>query len=863
MSLTVYLVDVSHFIFRAYHALPPLERPDGTPVGAVYGFLSMVLKLIDSHKIDALGMVFDSKAPTFRHHIDPAYKANRPPPPPDLAVQFSLVHEACEAFGFVCLQCDGFEADDIMATYATQNAAQESHTVLVSSDKDLMQLINPHIRMFDAIKNTFIEADAVRKKLGVDPGQVIDFQALTGDASDNIPGVPGVGPKTAAQLIHDFGSLDNLYHHLDQITKPRLQQRLTEHKDKAFLSQQLARLDPQVPLTVPLEKLQFHGITYDHAKAFLETNHFKTLVKRLRAPSEPHGLSPTSYPLTWIDTPETWALWQKHIRAKGIIALATTHDHEQRDGDEQGPSWALFHPDLGGAILSPSLATKEPFVHDPSVLHVMHGAPASLTSAGTHISYDDTFLMAYLLEGPSQKNALEHYQALTQTPEPHFEGPQEPIKDIFKEALCEAWATWHVMPLMKQALREGAMWALYQKIDKPLQTVLTSMEQAGILLDTAKLTRLGHTFQTHIDAEEQTIFSLAGTTFNVASPKQLGEILFTKLGLTPVGKRGKAGTYSTNSDVLEKLDHPITAPLLRFRQFSKLKSTYVDGLLHALPEGSQRLHTTFLACGTSTGRLASIKPNLQNIPIREPEGRDIRKAFIPSPGHVLLSIDYSQIELRLLAHIGHITPLIEAFKRGEDIHQKTASEMFAIPLADVTPTLRRHAKMINFGIIYGISAYGLAERLAIPQDKAKDYIERYLERYAGIKTYMDTQIALAQSKGYVKTLWGRRCYIPQIHHKNPTLRGMAERLAINAPLQGTSADFIRDAMVKIGAFLTKEQSKLTLLLQIHDELLFEGPADEVARLIPQLETIMSGVASLDVPLVVSSSTGLSWEEAHA
>ncbi len=857
MSLTVYLVDVSHFIFRAYHALPPLERPDGTPVGAVYGFLSMVIKLIDNHTMDALGMVFDSKTPTFRHHIDPAYKAHRPPPPPDLAVQFSLVREACQAFGFMCLQCDGFEADDIMATYATQNAAEGANTVLVSSDKDLMQLINPHIRMFDAIKNTFIEADAVRKKLGVDPGQVIDFQALTGDASDNIPGVPGVGPKTAAQLIHDFGSLDNMYHHLDHITKPRLQQRLAENKDKAFLSQRLTRLDPQVPITVPLEDLRFHGITYDNAKAFLETNHFKTLVKRLRVPSEQHAPASITYPLTLIDTPETWALWQKHIRKKGVIALATTHD------DEQDPSWALFHPDLGGGILSAHLSVKGPLIHDKSVLHVIHDAPASLKDTGAPISYDDTFLMAYLLEGPSQKNAREHYHTLTQTPEPHFEGPQELIKDTLKEALCEAWATWYVMPLMKQALRENAMWALYQKIDKPLQAVLTSMEQAGILLDTEKLTHLGHTFQAHIDAEEQTIFSLAGTTFNVASPKQLGEILFTKLGLTPVGKRGKAGTYSTNSDVLEKLDHPITAPLLRFRQFAKLKSTYIDGLLHALPEDSQRLHTTFLACGTSTGRLASIKPNLQNIPIRDPEGRDIRKAFIPNPGHLLLSIDYSQIELRLLAHIGHITPLIEAFNRGEDIHQKTASEMFDIPLADVTPTLRRHAKMINFGIIYGISAYGLAERLAIPQNKAKDYIERYLERYAGIKTYMDTQIALAQSKGYVKTLWGRRCYIPQIHHKNPVLRGMAERLAINAPLQGTSADFIRDAMVKIGAFLAKEQSTLTLLLQIHDELLFEGPADEIARLTPHLEAIMSGVASLEVPLVVSSSTGMSWEEAHA
>ena len=841
----LFLIDASHFIFRAYHALPPLENAQGVQVGAVYGFASMILKTINTYNINYLGVVFDSKTPTFRHALYAAYKANRPTPPPELSIQFGLVREACTAFGLPVIQQDGLEADDLMATYAHHLATKNRKTTFVSSDKDLMQLVSAHINMLDLVKNVVIDVDAVEKRFGVSPSQLCDMQALMGDASDNIPGVPGIGPKTAATLIQSFGSLSGIYDHLEEISRPRLRELLKAHKENAFLSQKLAKLCTDAQRPLPVDALSFNGINVDGARDFLKAHGFESLVRRLAQ----HTKAPVDAPtIPWTTITSQTQDWLAPFVRKGVLSVAKTKDH----------GIALFHPDVGITLVNDVLALG-PLFKDPAMVILGHDISKIVRCVGTSpATFEDTHLMTYLLSGPSSKTILQHYNDLIGDPLPTF--PEAPSECI--PAFHEAFVIWQLMPLLKNRLTEQGLWALYQTMDKPLLSTLRAMENQGILLDQERLKALGKRFDAEIATQEAHIFEIAGHTFNIASPKQLSTILFDELKLTPPSKKGKTGVYSTDASIIEKLNHPIKEPLLIFRQLSKLKNTYITGLLNDVDPETSRVHTTFISCGTTTGRLASADPNLQNIPIRDKEGQEIRKAFVASPEYQLLSIDYSQIELRLLAHMGNITPLIDAFHHGADIHKQTASEMFEVPLPHVTDDQRRSAKMINFGIIYGMSAYGLSERLAISKDKAKDYIDRYFERYPDIKAYMDTIIAKARASGYVTTLWGRRCFTHHIHDKNPSLRAMAERLAINAPLQGTSADLIRRAMVDIHAYLKHHPCSLKLLLQIHDELLFEGTPPDIDAHQGALSHIMTSVAHLSVPLIATAHTGTSWHDAH-
>jgi DNA polymerase-1 len=849
-SSNLYLIDASHFIFRAYHALPPLENVHGVQVGAVYGFLSMILKIINANNINYLGVVFDSKAPTFRHTLYSAYKANRPPPPPELSIQFGMVKDACIAFDLPVIQKDGLEADDLMATYAHHMAQENRHTTFISSDKDLMQLISPHINMLDPVKNVVIDTEAVKAKFGVSPDQLCDMQALMGDASDNIPGVPGIGPKTAATLIQSFQSLDGIYDHLDDITRPRVKELLITHRDNAFLSQKLAKLCTDAPRPLPMDALSFKGITLDSARDFLQAHGFDSLVRRLAQTTKATTEAP-SMPWTTLDL-ETAASsgWETPFVRDGVVSAAQV----------KGGGLALFHPENGAMLLSNVNAERlKPLFEDRSLVVLGHDILTQSRDVGRiPAAFDDTLLMAYLLFGPSSKTIIQHYNDLIGNPLPTFSNaPPECL-----QAFQGAFAAWHVTPVLRDRLIKQGLWALYETVDKPLLATLKTMEDNGILLNPDHLKALGKRFDHEIATQEARIFDIAGHTFNAASPKQLSAVLFDELKLKAPGKKGKTGNYSTDAAVIEKLDHPIKEPLLIFRQLSKLKNTYITGLLNSVDPKTSRVHTKFISCGTSTGRLASADPNLQNIPIRDKESQEIRKAFVASPGHMLLSIDYSQIELRLLAHMGDVTPLIDAFHHGADIHQQTASEMFETPLNEITEDQRRSAKMINFGIIYGMSAYGLSDRLNIPKAKAEAYIERYFQRYPGIKAYMDAMIAKARTKGYVTTLWGRQCFTHHIQDKNPNLRAMAERLAINAPLQGTSADLIRRAMVDIQAYLCDHPSSLKLLLQIHDELLFEGTPEDIEAHQKALITILTSVAHLNVPLIATPHIGTSWHAAH-
>ncbi|MGB0919220.1 MAG: DNA polymerase I [Holosporaceae bacterium] len=898
-----YLIDASHFIFRAYHALPPLAREDGTPVGALYGFIAMLLKLVGTKKPEGLGVVFDSKAPTFRHTLFDAYKANRAVPPDDLVPQFDLVRQACDAFGLPCIAKEGLEADDLLASYACALSHKGQNVALVSSDKDLMQLLSDTIHLFDPMKEKWLSDDDVIKKFGVPPKDVLQVQALMGDASDNIPGIPGVGPKTAAALVQTYKTLETLYDHIADVKRERLRTLLAQHKENAFLSRTLALLKTDAPLSVPLDQLAFQGLDTEKGAAFLRAQGFETLLRRFLAQTNT-APPQKNLRLCVLDTKASLQAFAKKINQTGLCAVHPLYQAKttkQKNAPDTKDSLfsqraTSFPPAFEGVVLATKngslgfvpaeslqapdmLADIQTLMQAPFVLKIAHKSSAllDLFPQRTPCPLEDTALMGYLLFGPlKDDDSLPLYKRLggedvqlnLDAAKAFLENTKLSVDDL-QTACLKADATHTAYLLGKAALKKKCLFALYKTLDLPLSGVLRRMEQQGICLEPKRLKDLGAAFEKTLDVRTQDVWRLAGKTFNVASPKQLSEILFTHMALKPPTKKGKTGVFSTSSDVLEAIDHPIIAPLLEIRQLSKLKSTYVDGLLQDMHPSTHKVHTTFQSTSTSTGRLSSINPNLQNIPVRTAQGRAIRGAFIPSLGCHFLSLDYSQIELRLLAHMGQVAPLIQAFRNGDDIHKKTASEMFEKKIEDVTEDERRTAKMINFGIIYGMSGYGLSERLAISRTKAEAYIKHYLKVYAGIEDYMQQCIDQAIKTGYVETLWGRRCYIGDIRHANYARRSAAERLAINAPLQGTSADLIKRAMLEVQKVLKpatpaadKERGShsVVLLLQIHDELLFEGPPDALARLKPKLVACMESVAALQVPLRIDSKSGTSWEK---
>ena len=947
----VYLVDGSTYIFRAYHALPPLSRSDGLPVGAVSGFCNMLYKLLldtqQGDKPSHLAVILDHSGKSFRNEIYPDYKAHRPPAPEDLVPQFPLIRDAVRAFNVACVEMENFEADDLIATYATQCAAKGAKVSIVSSDKDLMQLIGDHVEMLDTMKNRHIGPEQVVEKFGVGPEKVIDVQALAGDSVDNVPGVPGIGVKTAADLINTYGDLDTLLERAEEIKQPKRREKLIENRDMALVSRDLVTLKTDVPLETSADAFAVADLQAEQVLSFLLEMEFSTLTKRIATKlgvEDLSGFTPRTKPKTTapkdaasgkaksganstsqdvlgpdvmapidasayecVRSLEDLARWIEQARQARLVAVdteTTSLDAMRADlvglslcvepgracyiplAHRQGDGLALDGPDdLGTQLAKKDVIEKlKPLFEDPSVLKVGQNIKYDyviLAKEGIWLSpIDDTMLLSYALDAGLHGHGMDAlseaflghtpiaFKDITGTGKSQITFDLVPIDKATEYAAEDADITWRLHRLLKPRLTEERRVTVYETLERPLAPVLAQMEMHGIKVDPAVLAKLSNDFATRMAELETSAHEQAGEAFNLGSPKQLGEILFEKMSI-PGPKKTKTGAFATGADVLEDLaaqGHELPQTILDWRQLSKLKSTYTDNLIEAIDPKTKRIHTSFSLASTSTGRLSSSDPNLQNIPIRTDEGRQIRTAFVAEKGHRLVSADYSQIELRILAHIADINALKTAFAEGLDIHAMTASEMFGVPIEGMDPMIRRKAKAINFGIIYGISAFGLARQLAIPRGEAQSYIESYFERFPGIRAYMDETKAFCRENGYVETLFGRRVHFPEANSKNQAQRAFVDRAAINAPIQGTAADVIRRAMIRMPAAI--ESAKLTakMLLQVHDELIFEVPAKEVEKTCKVVRDVMEGACApaleLDVPLIVEAGDGDTWAAAH-
>ena len=920
------LIDGSAFIFRAYHALPPLTRKsDGLPVGAVSGFVNMLWKTVqDNAGPDApthAAVVFDKGSHTFRNDLYDLYKANRDEMPEDLRPQIPLTRDATRAFNIACLEQEGFEADDIIATLACRAREAGGRVTIVSSDKDLMQLVGGGIEMFDAMKNARIDSDGVHAKFGVGPDRVVDVQALAGDSVDNVPGAPGIGIKTAALLINEYGDLDTLLARAEEIKQPKRRQTLIDNADQIRLSRQLVQLDCDMALDYSLDTLEVKEPVPDDLLGFLTSMEFRSITTRIAGalgveapavtvdPRQTDAPAPEAPPIDpdryeWVKDPAALQAWVARAHARGYIAVDTeTTGLNEMKADLVGislsvdPGEACYIPlthraaatdDLFGsdALAEGQLPLQEvldvlkPMLEDPAILKIgqnMKYDAKILARYGVAIApIDDTMLISYASHAGTHGHGMdllsERYlshkpieiKSLLGTGKSQITFDKVPIEDAVKYAAEDADITLRLWQTLKPGLHRAQVTTVYETLERPMVAVLAKMEMSGIKVDRDTLSRMSNAFSQKMAGLEAEIHELAGETFNVGSPAQVGEILFDRMGL-PGGKKGKTGKYSTPADVLEDLatTHDMPARILDWRQLSKLKSTYTDALQEHINAETGRVHTSYSIAGASTGRLASTDPNLQNIPVRTEEGRRIREAFVAEPGHVLVSLDYSQIELRILAHIAGIDALKQAFREGQDIHAATASEMFNVPLDEMTPEIRRQAKAINFGVIYGISGFGLARNLRIPRDEAQGFIDRYFERFPGIRAYMDETVKFAKEAGYVQTLFGRKIHTPEINAKGPHA-GFARRAAINAPIQGTAADVIRRAMIRMPAAIEGMPAKM--LLQVHDELLFEVEEGAVDPLIATAREVMEGAADpavkLAVPLIVDAGQGANWAEAH-
>jgi len=1030
----LWLVDGSGYIFRAYHALPPMNRPDGTPVNAVYGFCNMITKfLLERPEIDHIAVIHDAKERTFRNDIYPQYKAHRPELPEALIPQFPLLREATKVFGLPCIELDGYEADDLIATYARLAVAAGADVTIVSSDKDLMQLVNDRVSMYDPIKLRTLGRDAVVEKFGVGPEKVIDVQALAGDSTDNVPGVPGIGVKTAAQLITEYGDLDALLARAGEIKQPKRREALQANAELARISRLLVTLKDDVPIMEQPDSFDKKLPDLGKLMPWLERQGFRSLLAKYRAmpgapaageappaaatgeasASAPEGresdlavatiadplasayategndaVAPAGTEAAPAGAPD-WRLARKKpfgladyemvssldaldgfisaAHAAGVLAVACHTDAQDAlDGGLVGIAMALpdgpiadigisrrravYVPlghctpgatgpaqgalDLGGDTLPPEgeggakrrkgdvapesmlapaaaddqaspfrpsgtfplrgkgdllpgqlpaadvFARLKPLLEDPGILKVGHNVKYHQTVLGRCglglAPVDDAMLLSFVLEGGLHGHDMaelaEHFLGVATIKVGDVTGsgakrvtfdrvPMDKARDYAAEDADVAMQLWLVL---KPRLVAGRMVTLYETVERPLIPVLGDMEGAGVKIDATELRRLSADFERRMIALELELHKLAGRQFNVGSPKQLGEILFDEMKL-PGGRRNKSGTWGTDASVLEELaeqGHELPRKLLEHRQLAKLKGTYTDALVAEINPRTKRVHTSYLMTGASTGRLASTDPNLQNIPVRTEDGRKIRKAFIAEPGHKLLSADYSQIELRLLAHVADIPSLKEAFERGDDIHAITASEVFGIPAKGMDPLVRRRAKAINFGIIYGISPFGLAAQLGIPQGEARTYIDTYFKRYPGIRDYMERTKAFCRKTGYVQTPFGRKVHLAWINDKNPARRSFHERAAINAPLQGGAADVIKRAMIRLPPALHAAALTTRMLLQVHDELVFEAPDAEIERASTVIQDTMQRAAQLSIPLVVEIGAGVTWAEAH-
>ncbi len=896
------LVDGSGFIFRAFHAIPPMTRPDGVHVNAVFGFCNMITRLMKDHTGTHLAVIFDAGAKTFRNRMYDQYKAHRPDPPPELIPQFALIREATRAFGLPSIELEDWEADDLIAAYAKHVTQAGGEAIIVSSDKDLMQLIGDRVFMLDPMKNTPIGPAEVAEKFGVTPDKVIEVQALIGDSVDNVPGVPGIGPKGAAQLINEYGTLEAVLDAAPTMKPSKRRDMLIEHADKARISKQLVILRDDAPLPEPLDDLKLKHWDNDVLCNFLDAQNFRSIKHRLALvdtaadqAAPPVSAAPFSGYTAITAMPALLALIAA-ARTAGRIALdMQTDNHNSLHGNLVGialavaPGRAAYIPLAHNLALDDApqlpagqvLQTLAPLFADPGVLKIFHDAKYHIevltrAGAGDIAPVDDTMLISYTQDAGNfahdrdtlaQKH-LNHtpaaHDSVTGSGRARLTFADAPLAAATAYAAEAADVSLRLWQMLKPQLRVHKALALYELTEKKLIPVLTAMELAGVMVDRNDLAAMSEEFSHRMVDIEADIHRLAGQNFNVGSPKQLGEILFDVLKL-PGGKKSKLGAWGTDSSVLETLAEQgfeIAQRVTDWRQLAKLKSTYADALIGQIDATTGRVHTSFQMAATTTGRISSTDPNLQNIPIRTQEGARIRKAFIAAPGHSLISADYSQIELRLLAHVADIPALKESFAKGEDIHTRTASEVFGVPMAGMDAATRRRAKAINFGIIYGISAFGLARQLGITGGEAKLYIDAYFRRYPEIRAYMDNTKEQARINGFVLTPFGRRCWVPKIKDKIPALRAYAERQAINAPLQGGAADIIKRAMVKLPAALANAGLTARLILQVHDELLFEARDDEAATTAAIAQATMQDAVKISVPLIVETGIGKHWGDAH-
>ena len=893
------LIDGSGFIFRAFHALPPMTRADGVPVNAVFGFTNMLAKLLRDHVGTHLAVIFDAGRATFRNRLYQDYKAHRPEPPDELIPQFALVRDATAAFNVPAIELADWEADDLIAAYCRAVVAGGGRATIVSSDKDLMQLIGPGIDMLDPIKNRAIGPAEVMEKFGVPPEKLIEAQALMGDSVDNVPGVPGIGPKGAAQLIVEHGDLEGVLAAAPAMKPGKRRDMLIQHAAAARISRTLVTLRADAPMPVGIADLGVREPDRATLSGWLAAMGFRSIATRLgyepgaAPPPVPAAPVPEAEfgPYETITALDALRGWVAAAHEAGLVAIEA-----QADGPDPmrahlvglslatAPGRACYvplrHEELGPQLALADVAeTLGTLLTDASVQKVFHDAKRAmmlLDGFACPAPHDDVMLMSYSIEGGAHGHALDEMaradlacdlpalDGVTGTGRNRTTFAQAPLERAALFAATRADATLRLWRALRPRLRTGGGLALYEQMERRLTPVLLAMERAGVRVDADDLRRMSADFEQRMAAIEVDIHRLAGRAFNLGSPKALGEVLFDEMGL-PGGRRMKTGAWGTDASVLQALadqGHDLPARILDWRQLAKLKSTYADALVGEINPATGRVHTRFAMAVASTGRLSSTEPNLQNIPIRTEEGSRIRHAFIAEPGHVLVSCDYSQIELRLLAHMADIPVLRQSFADGEDIHARTASEVFGVPMARMDPMTRRRAKAINFGIIYGISAFGLARQLGVPAGEAKTYIDAYFVRYPGIRAYMEASKEAARIAGYVTTPFGRRCWIPGIRDKNPAARAYAERQAANAPLQGGAADIIKRAMVRLPAAIAAAGLSARMLLQVHDELLFEAPEAEADALADVARRVMEGAAMLAVPLVVDTGAGRTWAAAH-
>ncbi len=939
----LYLVDGSAYIFRAYHRLPPLTDPEGTPVGAVYGYTTMLWKLADDlNKADGpthLAVILDKSGQSFRNEIFPDYKANRPPPPEDLRPQFPLIRDATRAFSLACIEEEGLEADDLIASYAHAATERGWDVTIVSSDKDLMQLVGPdgnggHIDMLDTMKNVRIDVSEVEEKFGVPPALVGDVLALMGDAVDNVPGIRGIGPKTASKLIQEHGTLEGALAAAHEMKPSRLRDNLIEHAEMARLSRVLVQLKEDCQLPIPLDDFLLGAIPPDPLATFLSRHGFTSLLRRLGAgtgsperttqlnPAKPvnAGAGPaegaarqpaldmppidlSAYEcVTDLAALDRWIVASFAARIVAFDTETSSLDAMQADlcgvSLALGPNRACYIPLAHGGTdmfaerpsqipLDLALARLKPLFESDAVLKIGQNAKYDLNVLARHgiavAPIDDTMVLSFDLDAGRSEDGIGGGHGMDELAQRHFGHVCVAFKDVCgtgKKAISftevqlarateyaaeDADVTWRLHALLKPRLAQEAATRIYERVDRPLIPVVAQMERHGIKVDREKLAGLSATFATATSGLEREIHAMAGQEFTIGSPKQLGDILFDKLGYKG-GRKGKTGQYSTDQGILEGLagqGAEIATKVLEWRQLSKLRSTYTEALQAAINPRTGRVHTSYSLVGAQTGRLSSTEPNLQNIPVRTEIGRQIRDCFVAEPGHVLISADYSQIELRLAAHLADVPSLKEAFAHGEDIHARTAQEMFG----HVDRDTRGRAKTINFAILYGISRWGLATRLGCTPEEAQAMIDRYFERFPGIQRYIHDTLAQVRERGYSETLFGRKTWFPRISSAHQAERQGSERAAINAPLQGASADIIKRAMVRMGPAL--EQAglrRVRMLLQVHDELVFELPAEDVERAKPIIERVMATAAEpaveLSVPLGVEIGAGTSWGAAH-